>query len=248
MNRQSWGFKTAEKVSEAVIQRIEQYANGRPGLIDALYQLAVTLPGSRLTGQVSDEAVVEAAERLGLAEADGAPRVFREDETDGERRSKRQVARWLVPVISAATVACTFVYFGPTLIRISRLWPAAVGAVVHAIPGIQPETPRTPVMGLTLPRSSSPTPTVTDSDRADMPSAPAVSAAPTSNEAPRRRVRAVTRVAPARPTTPASRIEAHEEAARTPDTSASEAARASRDAADPSAVIDWLLDRSSRGR
>ena len=123
-----------------------------------------------------------------------------------------------------------------------------VGAVVYTVPGLRPGIQRTPVIGLTLPRSSSSTPTVTYSDRADTPSAPAVSAAPSSTEAPQRRVRAVTRAAPARPTMAASRIEAHEEAARTRDTSASEAARVSKDAADPSAAIDWLLDRSSRGR
>jgi uncharacterized protein len=121
MDRRLWGFETAEKVSEAAIQRIEQYANGRPGLIDALYERAVTLPGTRLTGQVSDDAVVEAAERLGLGEADGAPRVFREDETDDDRGSKRHVARWFALAIGA-TVAGLVVYFGPTLIRTSADW------------------------------------------------------------------------------------------------------------------------------
>ena len=123
-----------------------------------------------------------------------------------------------------------------------------VGAAVYTILGIRPGIQRKPVIGLTLPRSSSPTPTVTYSGRADMPAAPAVSAAPGSNEVPQRRARALTRVAPSRPTTPAPSIKPHEQAARTPDTSTSEAARASRDAADPSAVVDWLLDRSSRGR
>ena len=126
MDRRLGGFKTAEKVSEAAIQRIEQYANGRPGLIDALYERAFMLPGTRLTGQVSDDAVVEAAERLGLGEADGAPRIFHEDETDDDRGSKRHVARWFVLAISAATVACLVVYFGPTLIRVAGMRPAAV--------------------------------------------------------------------------------------------------------------------------
>ena len=120
-----WGFETAAKFSEAAIQRIEQYSKGRPGLIDALYELAVTLPETRLMGQLSDDAVVEAAERLGLDEADGiavphetddehdsrrsvaaglglpigakdGARVSREDETNNDRGSKRNVARWLV--------------------------------------------------------------------------------------------------------------------------------------------------------
>jgi len=151
-----WGFETAAKFSEAAIQRIEQYSKGRPGLIDALYELAVTLPETRLMGQLSDDAVVEAAERLGLDEADGiavphetddehdsrrsvaaglglpigakdGARVSREDETNNDRGSKRNVARWLV----LATVAGLVVYFGPTLIRTSAdwfagLWPTAV--------------------------------------------------------------------------------------------------------------------------
>ena len=153
MDRRFGGSKTAEKVSEAAIQRIEQYANGRPGLIDALYETAATLPASRLTGQVSDDSVVEAAQGLSLGEADVVPRFFREDDTDhDDRRSKRHVARWLVLAISAATVACLVVYFGPTLIRIAGLRPAAVdrsisdsvrggtprSAVVRREPGVQP--------------------------------------------------------------------------------------------------------------
>ena len=126
MDRRLLGFETAAKVSEAAIQRIEQYSNGRPGLIDALYDRAVTLPGTRLTGQVSDDAVVEAAERLGLGEADGAPRVFREDETDDDRGSKRHLARWFVLAFGAASVAGLVVYFGPTLIGTSADWFAGL--------------------------------------------------------------------------------------------------------------------------
>jgi uncharacterized protein len=131
MDRRVWGLETAEKFSEATLQRIEQYSNGRPGLIDALYERAVTLPGTRLTGQVSDDALVEAAQLLGLGEAEAAARVFAKDETDDHRGSKRKVARWLLRAIGAATVACLVVYFGPTLIRTSAnwfawLWPASV--------------------------------------------------------------------------------------------------------------------------
>jgi hypothetical protein len=123
---------------------MEEYASGRPGLIGALYERAVTSPGTRITGQVSDDAVVEAAERLGLDEADGAPRVFREDETDGDRRSKRHVARWFVLAISAATVACLVVYFGPTLIRIAGLRPAAVDRSISD--SLRAATPRSEVV------------------------------------------------------------------------------------------------------
>lgn len=126
MDRRLLGFETAAKVSEAAIQRIEQYSNGRPGLIDALYDRAVTLPGTRLTGQVSDDAVVEAAERLGLGEADGAPRVFRENETDDDRGSKRHLVRWFVLAFGAASVAGLVVYFGPTLIGTSADWFAGL--------------------------------------------------------------------------------------------------------------------------
>ena len=154
-----WGSETAANFSEAAIQRIEQYSKGRPGLIDALYELAVTLPETRLMGQLSDDAVVAAAERLGLDKADGiavphetddehdsrrsvaaglglpigakdAARVSREDETDDDRGSKRNVARWLVLAIGAATVAGLVVYFGPTLIRTSADWFAGLWPTV----------------------------------------------------------------------------------------------------------------------
>jgi type II secretory pathway predicted ATPase ExeA len=144
MDRRLGGFKTAEKVSETAIQRIEQYANGRPGLIDALYERAVTLPASRLTGQVSDDAVVEAAQGLSLGEADVVPRFFREDGTDDDRRSKRHVARWFVLAISAATVASLVVYFGPTLIRIAGLRPAAVDRSISD--SVRSATPRSEVV------------------------------------------------------------------------------------------------------
>jgi type II secretory pathway predicted ATPase ExeA len=161
LDRRVWGFEPAEKFSEATIQRMEQYSNGRPGLIDALYERAVTLPGTRLMGQVSDDAVVEAAQRLGLREAGDAARVFAKNETDNHRGSKRHVARWLLLAIGAATVASLVVYFGPTLIRTSTnwfawLWPAAVdrstsdrlrGAaarseVVRREPAVAPARPR----------------------------------------------------------------------------------------------------------
>src|SRR5262245_65331791 len=82
-----------------------------------------------------------------------------------------------------------------------------VGEAVYTILGIRPGIQRKPVIGLTLPRSSSPTPTVTSSGRADMPSAPAVSAAPGSNEGPKRSVRALTSVAPTQHPTPEPSIE-----------------------------------------
>jgi hypothetical protein len=155
MDRRMGGFETDAKFSEAAIQRIEQYSKGRPKLIDALYELAVTLPETRLMGQLSGDAVVEAAERLGLDKADGiavphetddehdsrrsvaawsglpigakdAARVSHEDETDDDRGSKRNVARWLVLAIGAATVAGLVVYFGPTLIRTSADWFAGL--------------------------------------------------------------------------------------------------------------------------
>ena len=155
MDRRMGGFETDAKFSEAAIQRIEQYSKGRPKLIDALYELAVTLPETRLMGHLSDDAVVEAAERLGLDEAESiavphetddehdsrrsvaawsgqligaknAARVSREDETDDHRGSKRNVARWLVLAIGAATVAGLVVYFGPTLIRTSADWFAGL--------------------------------------------------------------------------------------------------------------------------
>jgi type II secretory pathway predicted ATPase ExeA len=120
------------KFSDAAMQKIEMYAKGRPGLIGELCSHAVTLPGTRVTEQVSVEAVVETAERLGLGRASGSAI---ERESRIERGSSRRVAGWAVLAIGAATLAALLGYVGltrvgPTLIARATGW---LGLSVPAI-------------------------------------------------------------------------------------------------------------------
>lgn len=116
---------TGMKFSETAIQRIEMDSKGRPGLIGELCARAVTLPSTRFTDQVSVDAVVEAAERLGLSRATG---FSIERESQIERGSRRHVAGWAALVIGTATVAVLLVYvglmtrLGPWLIATSTDW------------------------------------------------------------------------------------------------------------------------------
>jgi len=119
-----------------------------------------------------------------------------------------------------------------------------VGEVAQLIPGLRPPS----VMGGTPAQSPfrqaqlpSPTPAVPHSD-----GAPAVTVSEGSSEVARRHVRPLRRVATPRLTTTESSIEPND-AARTTETSETDAAEVSSEAAAPLAVIDWLLDRSSRG-
>jgi type II secretory pathway predicted ATPase ExeA len=111
------------KFSEAAIQEIEMYSKGRPGLIRELCARAVTLPSTRLADQVSVDAVVETAERLGLSRATG---FSAERESEIEPGSRRHVAGRVALVIGTATLAALLVYVGirvgPRLIATSTRW------------------------------------------------------------------------------------------------------------------------------
>jgi uncharacterized protein len=129
------------KFAEAAIQRIEMYSQGRPGLIGALCAHAVTLPSTRLTDQVSVDAVVETAERLGVSRATG---FAVEGKSQSERGSRRHVARWAALVIGTATLAALLVYGGPTrigagLIATSTAW---LGRFVPAVDRSTPDVAR----------------------------------------------------------------------------------------------------------
>ena len=112
------------KFSDDAIQRIEMYAKGRPGAIGELCARAVTLPSTRLTEQVSVEAVVETAERLGLSRAPG---VSVERESRIERGSRRRTAGWAALAIGTAALVAFLGYVGltrvgPKLIATSTAW------------------------------------------------------------------------------------------------------------------------------
>src|SRR5262245_2977095 len=92
------------KFFDDAVQRIEMYAKGRPGLIGELCARAVTLPSTRLTEQVSVDAVVETAERLGLSRAPG---VSVERESRIERGSRRHAAGWAALAIGTAALAAS---------------------------------------------------------------------------------------------------------------------------------------------
>jgi hypothetical protein len=147
-------------------------------------------------------------------------------------------------------------FLGLSRTDIPRLAGAVLGGLfagwlVSEVAQLIPWIPQTSVMGSTPAQSlarpaqsASPAPAVPHSDGADTRPAAPVTVPQGSSEVPRRRVRPLTRVTTPRLTTTESSIESN---MRTPETSATHAAGVSSDAADPLAVIDWLLDHSSRG-
>jgi type II secretory pathway predicted ATPase ExeA len=129
------------KFAEAAIQTIEMYSKGRPGSIDELCAHAVTLPSTRLTDQVSADAVVETAERLGLSRATG---FSGEGMSQVERESRHHVTRWAALVIGTATLAALLLYGGPArmgarLIATSTAW---LGRFVSAVDRSTPDDAR----------------------------------------------------------------------------------------------------------
>jgi uncharacterized protein len=119
------------KFSEDAVQKIEMYSKGRPGVIRELCVRAVNLPSTRLTNEVSGDAAVEAAERLGLHQATGSSA---ERESHIEARRRRQVAGRVALVIGTTTLAALLVYLGIrvglTLLATSTDWPGLSVPVV----------------------------------------------------------------------------------------------------------------------
>jgi type II secretory pathway predicted ATPase ExeA len=120
------------KFSDAAIQRIEMYSQGRPQLIGELCAGVITLPSTRLTEQVSVEAVMETAERLGLGRVVGVPV---ERERPIEPRPRRRLVGWAAFVIGTAALAALIgavglTRVGPQLIETSTTW---LGFFVSAV-------------------------------------------------------------------------------------------------------------------
>jgi type II secretory pathway predicted ATPase ExeA len=132
--RMRTGAEGALPLSEAAIQRISSYTSGIPELINALCDRVGVSPSARLTGQVSVDAVDEAAEQLGL-KASGvlgargpmlpgrAALVDREDVGRAEERPARRLgARWVALLTGAVLVAGLLAYLGPSLPGDSLDW------------------------------------------------------------------------------------------------------------------------------
>jgi type II secretory pathway predicted ATPase ExeA len=130
------GGDAGMKFSEAAIQRIEMDSKGRPGLIGEICARAITLPTTRLTEEVSVDAVVETAERLGLSRATG---FSIEGESHFERGSRRHVAGWTALVIGTAALAALLVYVGPTRVG-SRLIATSTAWLGLSVPAIDRST------------------------------------------------------------------------------------------------------------
>lgn len=111
------------KFSDAAIERIELVSKGRPGLVNEVCAHAVKLPSTRLTEQVSVEAVAETAERLGLDRATG---LSPERESQTERGSRRRAGGRAALMVGTATLAALVGYVamtrGPGLIATSTAW------------------------------------------------------------------------------------------------------------------------------
>jgi hypothetical protein len=82
--------EAAVRFSATAIQGIELYSQGRPGRVAQLCARCVTLPSTRITSQVSAEAVTETADRLRFG---GAGAAKRQSQGGARRGVVRQVAR-----------------------------------------------------------------------------------------------------------------------------------------------------------
>lgn len=117
--------EAAVKFSEAAIRGIELYSKGRPGRVAQLCARSVALPGTRITSQVSAEAVAETAERLGFS---GASAAAANRESRAGRGAKRRVLRRVAVVSGTILVTALVLYLGTRvglrLIEMSPLgWP-----------------------------------------------------------------------------------------------------------------------------
>ena len=100
---------TSVKFSDGAIEKVERYARGRPGLVTRLCARAVTLPSARMTNHVSPDAMVEAAESLGLTEVSGLPA---EDASRIDGARPRRVARRVATAFGMTLLAMLVIYVG----------------------------------------------------------------------------------------------------------------------------------------
>lgn len=100
---------TSVKFSEGAIEKLALYSRGRPGLVSQLCARAVALPSSRMTNHVSADAMVEAADSLGLSQVSGFP---------GKEASRidgappRGVARRVAVTFATTVLATLVIYVG----------------------------------------------------------------------------------------------------------------------------------------
>ena len=97
--------EAAVKFSDAAIQGIELYSNGGPGRVAQLCARAITLPSTRITGQVSAEAVAETADRVRLGSTNAASARV-------DRGARRGVVRRVALVSGTTLVAALVLYLG----------------------------------------------------------------------------------------------------------------------------------------
>jgi hypothetical protein len=97
--------EAAVKFSDAAIQGIELYSKGGPGRVAQLCARAATLPSTRITGQVSAEAVAETADRLRFSGTNAASARM-------DRGARRGVVRRVALVTGSTLVTALVLYLG----------------------------------------------------------------------------------------------------------------------------------------
>jgi uncharacterized protein len=99
--------EAAVNFTAAAIQGIERYSEGRPGRVARLCARSVTLPSTRITSQVSAEAVAETADQLRFAGAGSA-----NGEGQAGRGPRRGVVRRMAVGTCLTLLAVLVLYLG----------------------------------------------------------------------------------------------------------------------------------------
>jgi uncharacterized protein len=100
-----YAAEAAVKFSDAAIRGIELYSKGGPGRVAQLCARAVTLPSTRITGQVSAEAVAETADRVRFSGTNAAS-------AKRDRGARRGVVRRVAIVTGTTLVTALVLYLG----------------------------------------------------------------------------------------------------------------------------------------
>jgi type II secretory pathway predicted ATPase ExeA len=149
---------TSVKFSEGAIEKIEVYSGGRPGLVTQLCARAVALPSTRMTNHVSPDAVVEAADSLGLSQVSRFPA---KDASQTDSVSPQRVVRRAAVTFATTLLATLVLYVGVRVgLRLMETPPIerAISATkqtggdsdpgtVSAPAAVVSSTPRTPRAG-----------------------------------------------------------------------------------------------------
>jgi len=119
---------TSVKFSEGAIEKIEVYSGGRPGLVTQLCARALALPSTRMTNHVSPDAVVEAADNLGLSRVSRFPA---KDASQIDGVSPQRVVR-RAAVTFATTLLATLVLYGGVRVGLRLMETPPIARAISA--------------------------------------------------------------------------------------------------------------------